>query len=455
MAKNNYVKSLESEIENALDLGQFISYKQAWDFIEDLEKVQTKIDALVSSGEAERAVQLYEIFLSGCYEKAEEIDDSGGNLGMFFEELFCAWIEARQKAKYPPEETIQHVISWMDNDDYGFCYEIEKSVVKILNAKGVKIFEKRIKEKFERAFSSVRSEKDKLIYDYPFVIRENAGILKVIYIKRKDIKAYRDLCAKIGVTPKDCEEIAKLYQVKRQFNDAIIWTEKGLGLEKKRNWPNQSSFLLKDLKRELLRKLGREDDALQMAWSEFKDYPSAISYDELMKYVPKANFKDWHEKAMDEAGRATLSAFIELCLKTKELDKLAKRIIAAKDEELEIISHYILKEAAKPLVKYHTPATAKIYRALGMRIIQSGKSKYYRIALDHFDKARQLYKKTNEENKWLSLIEIVRKDHSRKYTFIGDFEKVVAGNYLKSKARNSFRKITRRRWEKQISRRDG
>lgn len=39
------------------------------------------MDSLVELGEAERAVGLYEIFLSGCYEKADEIDDSDGDLG--------------------------------------------------------------------------------------------------------------------------------------------------------------------------------------------------------------------------------------------------------------------------------------------------------------------------------------------------------------------------------------
>ena len=33
------------------------------------------------------------LYLEGHYEKAEEIDDSGGELGMFFEELFCSWID--------------------------------------------------------------------------------------------------------------------------------------------------------------------------------------------------------------------------------------------------------------------------------------------------------------------------------------------------------------------------
>jgi hypothetical protein len=61
---------LISELEFALDLGEFISYNRSWDFVRSLEEVKHKIDALVKEGQAERAVSLYEIFLSGCYEKA-------------------------------------------------------------------------------------------------------------------------------------------------------------------------------------------------------------------------------------------------------------------------------------------------------------------------------------------------------------------------------------------------
>ena len=85
-------------LEQALDLGQFVSYSQSWDFVRDLERAKGTLDALVDQGEAERAVSLYETFLAGCYEKAEEIDDSGGNLGAFFETLFISWVDVRQKA---------------------------------------------------------------------------------------------------------------------------------------------------------------------------------------------------------------------------------------------------------------------------------------------------------------------------------------------------------------------
>jgi len=98
MRKRKNIDPLISRIELVLDLGQFISYNQSWDFVHDLEDIKDKIDDLMESGEADRTVRLYELFLSGCYEKAEEIDDSGGNLGMFFQDLFLSWITARQKA---------------------------------------------------------------------------------------------------------------------------------------------------------------------------------------------------------------------------------------------------------------------------------------------------------------------------------------------------------------------
>jgi hypothetical protein len=56
---------LISALEHALNLGEFISYNRSWDFVRDLEDVKHKIDALVKDGKAERAVSLYETFLSG------------------------------------------------------------------------------------------------------------------------------------------------------------------------------------------------------------------------------------------------------------------------------------------------------------------------------------------------------------------------------------------------------
>jgi len=74
-------------------------------------------------------------------------------------------------------------------------------------------------------------------------------------------------------------------------------------------------------------------------------------------------------------------------------------------------------------------AAAKVYCAMGMRILNSGKSKYYNIALELFLKVKDLYNKNNSEEEWLSVIRYIRENHTRKYSFIPDFEKLVSGKY--------------------------
>jgi tetratricopeptide (TPR) repeat protein len=440
---------LISELERALELGEFVSYNRSWDFVRGLEEVKQKIDALVKDEQAERAVSLYELFLSGCYEKADEIDDSGGNLGMFFEDLFCAWISARQKAKYDSEETVQNILRWMDNDDYGFCYNFERNVVKALNKKSVKLFEAAIKSRFEKAIATVDKKQSKRISDYPWEVRENISILKVIYVESKDTAAYLALCERTGTTPEDCENIAKIYKVKRKYQDALIWVEKGLELEKNCNWGNQSSSGLTRLQQDLLNNLGRREDAFDLAWADYIKHPSNISYETLMKFVEKKDVKLWHQKALEKAKDASLSGFINICVKTKEWDKLADHISFTDTGLLEELSHYTTEKAAKGLIKIHELAAAKIYSALGMRILIKGKSNYYRYALEHFSKVQKLYGKAGRDQLWMDLVERVRRDHFRKYSFIPHFEKIVAGRPLKKP--ESFKKRALKRWKQQIS----
>jgi len=449
MKKRMNMDPLVSQIELVLGLGQFISYNQSWDFVHDLEDIKDKIDDLMESGEADRAVRLYEMFLSGSYEKAEEIDDSGGNLGMFFQDLFLSWIKARQKSGRVAKETVGEILSWMENDDYGFCYDIEKELAKVLNKAGFLIFRQHFQDRFKEAFGPFESKKARYIFDYPATVYISARTLKDIYVVKKDVKAYLALCDKVGTTPKDCEHIASLQKTKRHYEDALTWADRGLKLEKEREWGNQSSYQLTEIRQELLNKLGRREDALESAWAEFIEYPSDIGYDRLRKYIPKEDFRHWHEKAIQEAKKTSLSGFIEICTATKEWGVLSEHIAFVEQEELEKIGHYTTEKAAKGLTRKYCEAAAKVYAALGMRIILSGKSKYYHYALEHFRNARKLYKKSGCNQMWLSLVDRVRQDHSRKYSFIGDFEEIAAGN--RPEPPESFEKRAQKRWKNQTS----
>lgn len=91
-------------IEAALSPGSFISYNDAWSFVDDVQNVADAIEKIIKK-EPERAAHLFETFIAACHEKADEIDDSSGNFGMLVEDLFRGWIKARQAANHDPNVT--------------------------------------------------------------------------------------------------------------------------------------------------------------------------------------------------------------------------------------------------------------------------------------------------------------------------------------------------------------
>ena len=110
--------SMDGRIESALRPGRFIRWNEGFSFVSDLRHLEGEIVTVMNADPA-RAVALYETFIAGCNLKAEEIDDSDGDLGTFAHGLFCGWIQARQAAAADRGETARLLLAWMDDDDYG------------------------------------------------------------------------------------------------------------------------------------------------------------------------------------------------------------------------------------------------------------------------------------------------------------------------------------------------
>ncbi len=178
---------IESEIELALEPGQFIRRGAAWPFVEGLECIEYKIAALVHSS-PERAVALYETFVAGCYEKADEIDDSGDSFGSFVGRLFCGWVKARQASHADPAETVRRLVAWFDDDPHAFCYQRERELVSVLDRRGLAAFERRIRERFDGAATVAVSSGDGR-REAVFARRRFAEILRVILAKQRDVAA--------------------------------------------------------------------------------------------------------------------------------------------------------------------------------------------------------------------------------------------------------------------------
>ena len=442
--KRKQIDPIEQDIEASLAPGSFISYKDAWSFVDDVQEVANDIEKIIRK-EPERASRLFETFIAACHEKADEIDDSNGSFGMLVADLFRGWIKARQAAAADRDETAKSLLAWMENDTYGFCHDLDREAVKVLDRKGMDAFVRQIRPKFESALT--QDEKNARFPGY--ALRRWGGALKTLLASQRNVDAYIALCEQTGLGARECKAIAEMYRSQRCPEEALSWVERGLEIARSDSRRSYGDHELRELKRALLAKLGRPGDALESAWSEFQEYPSTFTYKELMRYVSAKEKKAWRQKAMEASEKGDLSSQIELWIEQKESGRLVSRLLRAADKELEDLSHYRTEPLARKLKRSHPGIAARVYRALCMRIVNAGKSKYYSAALDNIEHAKKCYARAGLEADWKSVVIDVRKRHFRKKGFMAGFEEIVSG--APKRVEPPFLERAKARWAKKIS----
>ena len=332
----------------------------------------------------------------------------------------------------------------MEDDPYGFCAHLEKDVAKVLNKAGLAAFVKMIRERFDAAATAKPVPGESVRRNPDYARRRWGDTLRTLYLEQKNVEAYRELAEETGLTAEDCHALAIMVVTRRKAEHALSWVQRGIELAKKAPNSSMAGHDLAKLKRDLLAKLGRGNEALDAAWAEYREHPSKYSYDDLMTYVPKAARAAWHAKAIEAATGSDLHSLIELLLETKELARLAELVRRSKNETLETVSHYATEPAARNLEKTHPDAAARLWCAQGMRVVNAKKSKYYGAALSNFERARRCFEIAGLTAAWQRVVERVRSKHHRKTGFMARFEAIVAG--LGPSERPSFLERAKARW---------
>ena len=423
-------------MESALRPGEYIGYRDDDAFLNGLEEIETAIARLK---QPKQALERYETFLSGCYAKADEVDDSFGGFGGFVESLYLGWIRARQKAGCDPQETVEKLLKWKESDQFGYASDIEGKVAKVLDSKGLAILEGVLLARLGQGLEE-RAPNREHVYQR----KRLAETLKTLYAEKGSVQKYISLCGKIGLVPKDCATVASLLKRRGKMEAALEWVERGLKLSKSEGREG-AEFELERLRNDILVKLGRSDEALSAAFRKFEKRPSLWLYEDFMHYVPKAERKAWHDQAMAVSERADLRDALELWLKAGELPRIIERVHKASPAALRGLSHFVTEPIADALAKDHPALSAKVYAALGMRILESKKSKYYGAALSHFQEARKNFSKSGNPEKWKNLVGEIRAQHARKPGFMSDFEKSLA---QQDEAKESFLTRAKANWKK-------
>ncbi len=88
---------------------------------------------------------------------------------------------------------------------------------------------------------------------------------------------------------------------------------------------------------------------------------------------------------------------------------------------------YRTVEAAEVLDESYPEQAARLWRALGLGIVNTGKSEQYAAAVEYFRRAKRCFAVAGLPDCRDQLVDQVRANHYRKAGFIREFEKVVTG----------------------------
>ena len=397
----------ERMIEAALAPDCWVPYSETVSFVRRLESVAEEIGTLPST-EAALALSLYETFLAGCYYKVEQIDDSDGELGAFVVRLYVRWTQARHSSGAAPIETARQLARWMDEDLHGFCHNLEEPVADVLDEAGLAALIKEISARLEAVETkSADADSDEVNLESPR--RRWARALDVLFEAQWNLDPYLALAERTGLSAEDRLEID---------SRSATHSSERYGLTRTR-W-------------DLLVRLRRRGEALEAVWSEYRKSPGWPAYQELIRYLPESEREFLHERAIAAAKGTELRSQIELLVQTDEIALLAEVIRGARDDVLADLSHYYTEPAAQKLEGTHPDQAARLWCAQGMRIVNAGKSSYYRAALENFERARDCFTRAGLIESWRRVVEDVRSRHRRKSGFMPRFEQIVAGRSLRT-----------------------
>lgn len=318
---------------------------------------------------------LYETVLAGCTLKAEEMDDSSGGFGDFSHEVVLHWIGARQKACAAPAETAARLLHWISDDPYGFCSGLQKQLGAVLTTAGLAALESLVEK---------RGEADPADRRWPSLLRQ-------IYIHQNRSADYERLAGKAGYPAEDCLALARMH-AETDPATALRWIERVAS-------DSAVHYAAPPLRRELLDRLGRREEALASAWQEYLRSASKYRLDEVLRHATAEEQDVWRAKAFGQA-KGDLQTVMELYVDLGERERLATLTEAALDTDLEGLSHRVTEPAATLLEASDPFLAARLWRAQALRIVNGGKSKAYDAAIDNLERARDCFRRAGREAEW-------------------------------------------------------
>ncbi|MBF0589994.1 MAG: SWIM zinc finger family protein [Magnetococcales bacterium] len=409
----------------------FVDWRRMSDYSSEIGEVVDSIEELLHEGNSEAVIEITEHGLAVMERAMEQVDDSGGNMGMLVEDLKEIHLNACRKVRLDPVLLAERLFNWELSGEWGTFSHAAETYADVLGEAGLA----RYRELTEKAWANIKPlgprGRDSERYDskryrvtsmMESLAKTSGDVEQLVAIKSRDLShAYNYLT------------IAEIYRKDGQKEKALEWAEKG--------WKAFSNERRDDRLREFItdayHRAGRHDEAMVMTWEAFQDRPSFDRYQDLAKNAKRADtWPEWREKALTlirkEISDSKKRSGGQRGLGASPLDHstLVSVFLWEKDREAAWqeareggCSGYLWLELAELREKIDPYNSVQIYREHIRILLKRADKQNYVESVQYLGKIKKLLKAMGKPEDFGPIVAGVRAEHKRKKNLMALLDK--------------------------------
>ncbi|MEX0777782.1 MAG: DUF6880 family protein [Phycisphaeraceae bacterium] len=407
------IKTLVSELNQIIKeaWGRTRTSKEPWKLARpiaaDLEPVLPVLEQLIERGHAADAEKLLRRLVEAADKGFDHVDDSYGYLGPLCQDAVTLWGKAWAKIEpHDPAVLAQLVHDDVRDNGYAIRDHMIRDFALALGRDGLLA----LKEMFLAEHKANLADKGLDDWERHEPLRHLADVADAL----GDVDMYIDAQRQCGVENVYALPIARRLLDAGRPSEALEYLN--------RTDPSRSHFQGENddctaLRVKILQALGRDEEARDTLWQEFRRGLGTTSLERLLASTPKEQQQALINEAIEVADahsdKLTAATFL---LGRGHADRAAATVDAHPDK-FDGRYYGSLLPLAEAFQKDFPESAWVLYRSLLLSILEEKRSKAYHHAADYLAIADDLAARTGLHEKHQALLSLLNSKHGRKYGF--------------------------------------
>lgn len=420
------LKALKETVGKALRVSGFVDYYGMRRLIERARPAVDLISGLIKDGHSDAARELTHYALKRGIAAYQRVDDSSGGFGDLLDQIAGLHLEACRAAPPEPAAFGKQFFGLALLDDWGLLgFE---DYAPLLGDAGLRAFRALAEKKWEKVPARGAGEDDMRASGDNFRI---TAVMEALARHDNNVDALVAIKSRNLASPHHFLEIAEILIEAGRRDEALDWAERGC-----KTFPDCPDSRLTDFLTDEYARRGRYEEAIALAWVQFRHQPTLAAYQRLKTSADGGAWAAWRAKALawlredflksEKRDRNRLSwqpdghsLLVEIFLWEGDSDAaLARAKAGGCGESL----WFAIAEARE--AKHPEDAVA-IYQARLDTIVKQANNHAYDQAAALIARIRDLTRRTHQAKEFAAWIETVRLKYKARRNFMQRLDKIV------------------------------